>query len=53
MTFETRQYPQVMVDVIELLSDRCVGVFPNPRNAVSFVTGVSAPTLTLGKELHS
>src|SRR5262245_26701784 len=35
----TREFPQVMADVIELLSDRCLRVFPNTRNADTFVAG--------------
>jgi len=48
-----REFPQVMADVIELLPDRCVGVFPNPRNAVSFVSGMSRGWFVFGKELYS
>ena len=50
---QTREFPQVMADVIDLLPDRYLRVFPNPRNAVSFVSGVSRHVFTLGKELHS
>src|SRR5436190_15909555 len=52
---ETREYPQVMADVIELLSDRCLGVFPNPRKATSFVTGtgITVPRAWEGAALMS
>src|SRR5262245_34839087 len=34
-----REYPQVMAAVMDLLPDRCLGVFPKARNAVTFGFG--------------
>jgi hypothetical protein len=50
---EAREYPQVILDVIDLLSDRCTWVFPNTRNAVRFRGGRERIVFAFGKELHS